>query len=1319
MKTNIFRIGKKSLSLIIVMMLIISTMLVGMVSVNATITGYSAIYLTPNTNWRDAGAIFKLEADGTKYDFVCVDETNHVYKATLNSSSSYNNLKFLRINPDDTSKTWDSSNTFSWIDSDTTKNNYVMNEGLWSDWNVDSNGTWQAYDGGSSPSTTYYLGGRIKQTDNDSAWLDSSHTEYPFVATETPGLYKYVSSQTAAVWSENRNDLPQYFFVHTGSGKPWYGSQPDTDGDAAALTAANQSISLKEYTSGTDVTRLTYINSNDTTGNVIFYLDTNNGMSLYYEIEGGSSTIDGQYTINDKTPINGSASSAADGKTAGTADEGDAVNVTVTPNAGFDCTGITVTGADGTAIAATGSGNSYTFTMPAQNVTVSASFVLNKVSYIASQGDGLWIDVAPNETDTTATLIKWNNYKGKEHSTTNPYTFYVPKNVDLTNAYIYNGFGSSVTIGGKTINSDNYSNGVNLTVGNNAVTGAYTGNVKVMQGSTDAMFLYTSKKGADYSLPTQTGAGASKGDVKADGGVCKTMTNDASTASFSSAIAIDSVKGRGNSSWEASNTLFGKYAYNMKLADKTNLFGMATDTKKGAGSKSWCLLANNADESMLRNALTYQLAAEIGLYSSPEFRFVDIYDNGEYHGSYLVTEKVDVGTSKLVYGESFEDLNETAAITVDETTVDGTYSYNNNDYEMRYAKVASDGNTSSYEYNTTGTYLLEFEIAERYKDEASYFTSPKGQHVVVKSPEFATKEQVEFIAKKFAIMEDKAFTSGATKDDLSTVMDVESFAKMYLIQEISSNLDAASTSYYLTFDCSKTSPVFVASPVWDYDWAYGQYINNSKKAVDGSLLRTNDPEAWVAKFKAMDDSKDSTKGYSIQSQLASQNSDFKSEIRKAWEGTKGFYSKLQTYYSDGGKIDTWYNAISSSVDMNETRWGFINDNNISSWGSANTGDTHQAAVNYLKNDWTATRAAWLNTQFTNNAEYPEFVPSAPTAKAYAADGNTEISSVEAGSAFVIKAASSDSGVVYRLYKDGVQVGTDQSDGTFEITTDESMIGSTLTYTVKAVFNGKESVDSNSVSVTVGEKAGMKTVRIWFKSSSATAYVPSFAIDNGTAAVMSRDKKTTNDDGSTDYGTYFGETFSGSMKFYWYYKDVKLDTSVAHKISFTTRGYRVNATDTYTFGAEDNYYFAVNNIMSDSKLIDLTGKAEYIRNYHISATHMVFSEVTDQGVGFTWVNNTEYPMGTYLEENNVAPASLNTLTSATNLLTIPSALTPTAMLKASATPAFFTVKSATLAQKISAEISQVSELQYQLLDVNLDGVVDVRDSTMMQKALVYA
>ncbi len=1241
--------------------------------------------------------------------------------------------------------------------------------------------TWVDY--GTTPTTTYYIGGRFRVKDssgNVHTTLDGgsysgdwnpSCTDSYFTFKENPsvsGEYILETNMTTGELSATvgTNKYNPYFIIHKGEGtSDFYGRDYDatTTLHECQLYTEENVQTLDSCQNGSNAKQDQFLLFSDNDGvydeNVTLHFNPST-MQFWFTSE--TPETKGNFTIADKTDTNGKLSFSAPGRTAGSANAGDTVTITGTPlNSYFELSKVKVSykvGKTEYTLAATKSEtNKFTFEIPAEldyatvkdaTISVKGTFVLTstaKSDYVKAQGNGLYIDVAPTKNDTTATLIKWNNYKGKDHGTTSNYTFYVPKNVDLSNAVIYNTTGDTVTLGGKTISNNDKAEGVNLTVGDNTITGGSVNNVKVMQGSTDAMFLYTTNKdGSNYDLPTarrwpdrdvtDAEASAYKDTVKSSGGNCITMNNDSEVAEdnrFSAAMGLDSVKGRGNSSWKASATMFGKYAFNMKLKSKTNLLGM--DSAESSGAKSWCLLANNADQSMLRNAMTYQLAAQIGLLYSPEFRFVDIYDNSEYMGSYLVTEKVDVGGSKLVKGTSFEDLIEDVVGTVNEEYVTET---KDGEPSLRYAKVTADGSTNpSIPVNSDGKYLLEFELKDRVTAEASFFRSNKGQYVVVKSPEFATKEQVEYVRDKFNAMEAIVYNNNATKDQLSTVIDVESFAKMYLIQEFSSNLDSAATSYYVTLDCTQNDAegngaVFVANPVWDYDWAYGQYKSTSKEAVTGneSPLVPNDPEKWYAKAKKIGDNE--LDEYSIQSQLANNNPYFKTEVRKQWESNSstGFYKNIQNYYAEGGQLDTWKSKIEASINMNETRWGFIAENPLSSWGSNNAitsgGSGFDGAVKYLKNDWTAKRAAWLNTEL-QKTEYVAFVPVAPTAAAYTADETQTLDSVPQGTPFVIKAASTDNDVVFRLFKDGEKVGTDQRDGVFAISTKDAAEGP-ITYVIKAVYttvNGTETVseDPNAeVTVTITPNTDIKTVRIYFKSASASVYVPSLTLDGSAAEVMTRIKK--GEEGST----YFGENYSGSLKFYWFYLDKTINTAETHTVKFTTKENRVDASMTLMLNtqADDKYYFAVDNLMGgDTTLVNLTGKPEYIRNWHISATHMVHSTtilkddgvtIRDNGIGFTWKDGQEYAMGSIVNANAKTVNNVN-LTNMSSLAAL-STVNPKSALTALSAGPYFTIKSATLAQQITAGAVNVSELQYQLLDVNLDGVVNVKDATMMQKAL---
>ena len=65
--------------------------------------------------------------------------------------------------------------------------------------------------------------------------------------------------------------------------------------------------------------------------------------------------------------------------------------------------------------------------------------------------------------------------------------------------------------------------------------------------------------------------------------------------------SLEAIKGRGNFTWTLE-----KKPYQIKFDSSTPVLGMPT-------AKTWILLANHADPSLLRNKVAYDLAAEFGL----------------------------------------------------------------------------------------------------------------------------------------------------------------------------------------------------------------------------------------------------------------------------------------------------------------------------------------------------------------------------------------------------------------------------------------------------------------------------------------------------------------------------------------------------------------------------------------------------------------------------------------------------------------------------------------------------------------------------------
>lgn len=110
------------------------------------------------------------------------------------------------------------------------------------------------------------------------------------------------------------------------------------------------------------------------------------------------------------------------------------------------------------------------------------------------------------------------------------------------------------------------------------------------------------------------------------------------------------IKVRGNSTAAPS-----KRAYRLKFGkdEKDKVTGELIKTHKhdlmggGYAKRNWALLANCFDHSLIRNALTCELGKIIGMPFNPGYCFVDLVINGDYRGTYQVTDHPEVGSHRI------------------------------------------------------------------------------------------------------------------------------------------------------------------------------------------------------------------------------------------------------------------------------------------------------------------------------------------------------------------------------------------------------------------------------------------------------------------------------------------------------------------------------------------------------------------------------------------------------------------------------------------------------------------------------------------------
>ena len=272
--------------------------------------------------------------------------------------------------------------------------------------------------------------------------------------------------------------------------------------------------------------------------------------------------------------------------------------------------------------------------------------------------------------------------------------------------------------------------------------------------------------------------------------------------------SLKSIKGRGNSTWH-----YPKKPYQIKLSEKADLLETGDQSEK---ESTWILLANYIDESLLRNLISFDLAAEFQLPYTPHCASVDLYYDGEYRGVYLLCEKTEISKGRVsirdLEGEIEKvnpEIKDYDGLTPAEGTLEGGLVYRY--YPEIYAPE-----------DLRGGYLLELDYGPRAMEETSWFCTESGQYVTVKSPEYTPEAGMRYIASLYQSFERAVFAGGidpVSGKDYRELCDLDSLARCFLLMELAKDNDAFLSSTY--FYKPEGEEMLFAGPVWDFDTGYG------------------------------------------------------------------------------------------------------------------------------------------------------------------------------------------------------------------------------------------------------------------------------------------------------------------------------------------------------------------------------------------------------------------------------------------------------------------------------------------------------------------
>lgn len=359
------------------------------------------------------------------------------------------------------------------------------------------------------------------------------------------------------------------------------------------------------------------------------------------------------------------------------------------------------------------------------------------------------------------------------------------------------------------------------------------------------------------------------------------------------ADGLKSIKSRGNYSF----LHYEKKPFTISTKEAVSLLGL------GAGEK-YILLSNASDPTMLRNDIARKMEAALDAEYDNIGRFLDLYVNGDYLGTYYLCESIEIGTERI----NVTNLEEQMDMLYQKSNYESYELYETEDKRARYLEQ----NPS----NITGGYLVEREFEDRYRleyvENPSSFITTNEEHFIVKSPLYCSVEQIDYLQGYF----DEAEAAILAEDGINPVtlksyeeyIDLDSFVKKYLVEEVTKNYDGGISSVFFYKDSDAIDDRIKAAPIWDCDMSLGNYLD------------------WMEYF-----AKDPT-GVSRLS-LHGHASPWYDALYQKEE----YYQKVRQYYAEAvapfmeslteSEIDKQRELLSASAAMNEIRWRVDFNNN--------------------------------------------------------------------------------------------------------------------------------------------------------------------------------------------------------------------------------------------------------------------------------------------------------------------------------------------------------------------------------------------------------
>ena len=366
------------------------------------------------------------------------------------------------------------------------------------------------------------------------------------------------------------------------------------------------------------------------------------------------------------------------------------------------------------------------------------------------------------------------------------------------------------------------------------------------------------------------------------------------------------IKGRGNTTWK-----MRKKGYNLNFNEKISLFNLSE-------SKKWCLLANYADKTLLRNKYASLLGTEDEFFNTiwnPSCHYVDLIMNNTYMGNYLLSEKVDIGVGRI----EIQDISDCTQKKIK----NGSFTDQNNDGDINIKD---------------GGFLIEVEGTEsRAKSNDFYFPGTKGgRFFCLKEPdELENEESLSFIKEIIQNAEKSLYSVNFTdiENGWRKYIDEDSIIDWYIVNEFTKNNDAIFySSVYMYYN--PTDGKLYMGPNWDFDLSCGNVNYNDCDNPEGWWIKKS---IWISRLFA--------------------DPLFVEHLKNRWNSKRNTLSQT---LSSNGILQTLTDDINISADLNFLKWKILGKYVFADAPGYESRTTYRKELNYLIN-WISSRYEWMDS----------------------------------------------------------------------------------------------------------------------------------------------------------------------------------------------------------------------------------------------------------------------------------------------------------------------------------------------------------------------